>query len=389
MSTRYGAVHATERHESALVRHTFLTVAILLSWGCGSTTSPQPRSDAVVVTGLENGRAALLDGQSLKLLRFVGPALYSSGYASISPDSSLLLLSGQNAAGDNAYVVALNTATFELEWSIRFDRLTGAGVTRLFLPQIVGLSPDRRRLYVFPVDSADLAGIAAIDVAAHKIIAFRALRVFATRILVFRGNAATPKGTIAVTATRSAASSAKPNAVFLLTPHLAIVDSIPVPTGAMGAYDAVLSADETQMSVLAPPFLSLLDVGARSVTTTVAASLPAGLLSNGIASAFYHVDGGEAMLPDAPDHFAEYAGNLTSVRHLSLIGAASTGGVGRARAVAVSATGTTAFVATGSLPTSPNAQKAAIAQYDLGTGRRIRTSSLGQFGLSLRVFAFP
>lgn len=176
MSTRYGAVHATERHESALVRHTFLTVAILLSWGCGSTTSPQPRSDAVVVTGLENGRAALLDGQSLKLLRFVGPALYSSGYASISPDSSLLLLSGQNAAGDNAYVVALNTATFELEWSIRFDRLTGAGVTRLFLPQIVGLSPDRRRLYVFPVDSADLAGIAAIDVAAHKIIAFRVAR---------------------------------------------------------------------------------------------------------------------------------------------------------------------------------------------------------------------
>ncbi|KAA0232055.1 MAG: hypothetical protein EDM74_13890, partial [Armatimonadetes bacterium] len=133
----------------------------------------------------------------------------------------------------------------------------------------------------------------------------------------------------------------KPNAVFLLTEDLAVIDSILVPTGQLGAYDAVLSPDETTLNVLAPPYLTALDVTTRSVIGTTP-SMAASYLWLGVDSLIYEVDGGQGADAQTPGFFVEHHNTLRARRALSLLDAGVSGRLPIARAVAVNRTGMTA-----------------------------------------------
>lgn len=197
-----------------------------------------------------------------------------------------------------------------------------------------------------------------------------------------------PEGTLAVTGTRHPSMTVKPNAVFLLTEDLAVIDSILVPTGQLGAYDAVLSPDETTLNVLAPPYLTALDVTTRSVIGTTP-SMAASYLWLGVDSLIYEVDGGQGADAQTPGFFVEHHNTLRARRALSLLDAGVSGRLPIARAVAVNRTGMTAYVLTGSLPMATAAEKAAVARYDLSSGNHSRTLSLDQHGTAFRIFMLP
>ena len=355
---------------------------------CQAPTLPEGNPELVVVTGLVDGWTRVIDGGSFALLRSVGPELSLPGYSALSADSSLLLLSGATEARDTFLVVALDTKTLDMVWRLPVSALEGPSGVRVNLPTVLALSPDQTRLYVWPADSAGIPGIAAVNVVTRAITRFRELRVFATRIVVFRGHGALPEGTLAVTATRSPSAAAKPTGIFLLRQDLTVFDSIQVPTGGLGAYDAVLSPDEATLNVLAPPYLTALDLATRSVMATTQ-SLAASFLWPGVDGLIYEVDGG--LLPDAPtsEFFIEHSTDLNTRRALSLLQAGAGASLPIARGVAVNRSGTTAYVLTGSLPIATAGQKAALVKYDLISGSRLRTLPLGQYGTAFRVFILP
>jgi len=329
--------------------------------GCGSPTRPGATSGQLLV--VSSGGLLVVDPRTGEIVTRVSPQVGAghTGRFELSPDSSRLYFLAADSGEGNNELVALDRVSLATLWHERLSAMADRGAVSNLSMQGYGFLAVGPNAASFLVDAvrADTAGLAIVDAQRRAATGFLSLATLAyPNVAVVQPDVDFPDGLVLVAGQRASGTWS----VFLRNPNsLALEDSIRLTdaTGAAieGPYQLGVAGGGRVVFAIGPRRIARVDLGERRVTAALDNPIRVwqrvGFATSADGTVLYLTDPGDGR--DSPGSGKLYVlrPDRPAIDSIDLSAILPPGSPPTGNAVAVSAEGAFAYVASGTLSAGP------------------------------------